>query len=253
MKYPIYIPSLGRYDNMRTVKMLLNAGITNFYVVIERDEVTEYMRHYPGEGTGPFIVLPKSDYGTSTVARNFCIEHAKKNGHTKLWMLDDDITRVFMHNKGKKMVTVSVKDCFERIENFVVRCPNVRAVGVRTSASFLKDVKKDLQLNCSLSSLYLLTVDKFRFRGTMLVDMDYQLQILRAGFQTLRMENFAFSFITPTKIKGGYYDIYTNDEKRTKAIQQFLKYNPDVEPTIARNSTGFLVLKNISKIWRKFK
>jgi len=237
--------------------MLLNAGIDNFFIVVEKFEKFDYMLHFPvfaESGARKILPLPMSHCGTSSIARNFCLNHAAKNGHKKLWMLDDDITRVFAHNQGKN-INWGVQEIFEELEKIADSPINkkVMAMGLRTSASFLKQVKKSEQRNCSLSSIYLLTVDNFRFRGIMLVDMDYQLQILRAGFETLRMENFAFSFITPTKIKGGYYDIYTDDEKRRKAINLFLKYNPDVDPEISRNTTGFLVLKNISKIWRKFK
>lgn len=252
MKYTIFIPSKGRADNLRTAKLLHKNGINNFFVVVEKNDYANYLSCNELSHKN-ILVLPSSNYGTSTVARNFCLDYAKEHKMEKIWMLDDDISQTYMHYKGKKCVAVSVSDCFERMENFVSRDPSIKVVGMRTSASFLKDVKKDLQFNCSLTSIYLLSVDKFRFRGTMLVDMDYQLQVLRAGFKTLRMENFAFTFITPTKIQGGYYDIYTNDERRKKAILEFLKLNPDVDPTIKRNSTGFLVLANISKIWRKFK
>jgi hypothetical protein len=252
MKYTIFIPSKGRADNIRTVKLLHKNNIKNFFIVVEKDEYHNYLSCYELSHK-QILVLPSSNYGTSTVARNFCLDYAKKNKMEKIWMLDDDISNIYMHYKGKKCIAVSVQDCLERIENFVQRDPTIKVVGMRTSASFLKDVKKDLQFNCSLTSLYLLTVDKFRFRGTMLVDMDYQLQVLRKGFKTLRMENFAFTFITPTTIKGGYFDIYSNDERRLAAIKEFCKLNKDVDPTVKRNSTGFYVLANISQIWRKFK
>jgi hypothetical protein len=255
MRYPIYIPSKGRWENTRTVDLLEKNKITNYFVVVEKPEAEKY--NVRPDGTNgihakKLLVIPPAK-GSSAPARNFCLEHAKKNGHKKIWMLDDDITNIYMHYKGKKCIAVSVLDCFERLENFSERATKVKAVGMRTSASFLKDVKKDLQFNCSLTSIYLLSVDTFRFRGTMLVDMDYQLQILRAGYKTLRMENYAFTFITPTKITGGYYDIYTDDKKRLAAIKEFCKLNKDVDPTVERNTTGFYVLKNISKIWRKFK
>lgn len=252
MKYTIFIPSKGRADNQRTVKLLHKSGVKNFFVVVEKDERLAYLACNELSHK-QILVMPKSDYGTSTNARNFCLDYAKKNNMEKIWMLDDDISSIYTHTKGKRCIGVSVQECFERIENFVARDPKIKVVGMRTSASFLKDVKKDLQFNCSLTSIYLLTVDKFRFRGTMLVDMDYQLQVLRKGFKTLRMENYAFTFITPTKATGGYYDIYTNDERRLAAIKEFCKLNPDVDPTVKRNSTGFYVLANISQIWRKFK
>ncbi len=250
LKYPIYIPSKGRWENMRTVKLLEANGIHNWFIVIEPYEFKFYA---PLISPHNILKLMYNDYGSSTPARNFCIEHAKRNGHKKLWMLDDDITSIFAHAKGKKYST-NVLSILAGIEAEMDRVENIKVIGMPTSASFLKTIKPGITLNTSLSSIYLLTITEgIRFRGTMLVDMDYQLQVLRKGFQTARLNDYAFAFITPTKIKGGYYHIYKDDKRRRKAIEEFCALNTDVDPTIVRNSTGFLVLKNIGKIWRKFK
>lgn len=248
-KYPIYIPSKGRADKQLTVKLLLANGITNFFVIVEAGhDAVEYTRTI---GNKHVLVLKESNYGTSSVARNYAIEHSKRVGFAKHWQLDDDISKIYGHKKGK-VTNVNVGEILREVERLDKEHKS-NITGVNTSASFLSQTKKEFNENGSLTSLYLITNDKFRFRGTMLVDMDYQLQLLRAGLQTLRCNNFAFVFKSPLKAKGGYYDIYSNDKKRTQALSEFFKNNPDVEPGIKRSSVGFLVAANISKVWHQFK
>lgn len=256
LKYPIYIPSLGRADNQLTVKLLLANGITNFYVIVEHNEKAEYemrleQQHSISIGRYNVLTLPKSNYGTSSPARNYAIAHSRKNGFRKHWQLDDDITKIYAHKKGK-IAHQNVIDIMHQVEELDEE-HHSSITGINTSASFLSQNEKDFNFNGSLTSIYLITNDSFKFRGTMLVDMDYQLQVLRVGKTTLRCNNFAFIFKTPLKAKGGYYDIYSNDKKRMAALNEFFKNNPDVEPGIKRSSAGFLVAGNISKIWRKFK
>ena len=251
MKYPIYIPSKGRANNQRTVKLLEANNITNYYVVVEKNELEEYRKNSTFTNDPRILSLPGSNYGTSIVARNFCITHSQKLGFDKHWQLDDDISKVYEHNLGK-VVHTNLKYIFEQLESLSVIYDS-HMIGIKTSASYLGQPSPVVTVNTSLTSFYLIKNCKVKFRGTMLVDMDYQLQLLRKKFRIIRVNKFAFIFKTPTKAPGGYCDIYKNDARRVAAIQEFLKNNPDVDPEMKRSSTGFWVLKNIGKIWRKFK
>lgn len=251
MKYPIYIPSKSRATHQRTVKLLEANKITNYYVVVEKNELDEYRKNSTFTNDPRILCLPKSNYGTSIVARNFCIEHSKKLGFDKHWQFDDDISKVYEHDLGK-IVHTNLKYILEHLESASV-VYDCHMIGIKTSASFLGQPSPIVTVNTSLTSLYLIKNCKVRFRGTMLVDIDYQLQLLRKKFRIIRLNKFAFVFKTPTKVPGGYCDIYKDDKRRLKAINEFLKNNPDVEPGVKRSSTGFWVLKNIGKIWRKFK
>jgi hypothetical protein len=249
MKYPIYIPSKGRAATQKTVKLLLDNKIENFYVVVEANDYKEYCKYVNSDR---LLKLPSSSYGTSVVARNFCIEHSLKKGFKKHWQFDDDINKIFCHDKS---ITIHkrVADILITMEQLSDKNAICGVIGMRT-ANFLKSVTVSIRYNTSLTSLFLITNSSLRFRGTMYVDMDYQLQVLKRGMQTMKCEDYAFVFQTPMKHKGGYYDIYSNDNRRTAAINEFLKFNPDLKHlTIERNTQGFLALKNFGRVWRKYK
>ena len=247
--YPIYIPSKGRADSQKTVKLLLANDITDFYVVVEHNEREAYKSTVSKRN---LLVLPGSDYGTSSVARNVCIEHSKKRGYAKHWQFDDDITYVMEHSLGVQVSTDLLKILLY-IEKVSDSSPTNAVTGIRT-IDFLRRPAPQFTRNTSLTSLYLLkNLPSIRFRGTMYVDIDYQLQCLRKGYTTLRCNDFAFRFITPLIQKGGYYSTYADDKKRMESIKYFLANNPDVNPTVERTPKGYLQLTKIGSIWQKFK
>src|SRR6478752_1294916 len=87
----------------------------------------------------------------------------------------------------------------------------------------------------------------------MLVDMDYQLQLLAAGCSTLRFLELAFTFVTPTRAKGGYTSLYKDEVERKKCIQEFLDLHPEIEPGMKKLSNGIWVCKNIRNVWRQYR
>lgn len=249
MKYPIYIPSKGRASNLKTVKMLEANDITAYYVVCEANEFNEYSKYVNWRN---LLVLPSSGYGTSSVARNFCIEHSQRNGFAKHWQLDDDISRIYKHSKGKVLNDYPMH-AFMDVEKFTESRPYIMMAGLNTSSSFLSTVKKDLMYNTSLTSCFLITNSPFRFRLRMLVDMDYQLQLLAAGYSTLRFLNLAFTFVTPMKQEGGYTKMYQSASIRRKCIQEFLELHPEIKYGLKQLSNGIWVAEHIRHVWRLYK
>jgi hypothetical protein len=249
MRYPIYIPSKGRAASQKTVRLLESCGILNFYVIVENDEYDEYKKWIPKNN---LLKLPLSDYGTSTVARNFAIVHSTELGFSKHWQLDDDINKVVRHEKGKT-IHIDLVTIMTDIENLSAPLESVYVSGIPTLGSFLSQQKNKYNINTSLTSFYLIRNSPFRFRGTMLVDMDYQLQVLQAGYSTIKFNDYAFNFITPMKQPGGYCDIYANEKKRIDAIQKFLQYHPMIDGELKKLPNGIWVLKNIRFVWANYK
>jgi hypothetical protein len=247
-KYPIYIPSKGRADSQKTVRLLEKNGINNYYVVVEHKE---YHAYCDTVEKSHVLRMKGDNYGTSSAARNFAIEHSKKSGFAKHWQMDDDISTVYEHDKGKRLTT-TLPEIFATMEKETDKLPLVGIVGMRT-ANFLKDVKHRVTYNTSLTSLYLITNTGVRFRGIMYVDMDFELQLLKKGMKTIKYENFVFVFQTPMKHPGGYCDTYKDDKKRMEAIDIFFKNNPDIKLEVHRNPQGFLAIKNFGSVWRKYK
>ncbi len=247
MKYPIYIPSKGRASNQRTVKLLESQGITNYYVIVEKNEKTEYEKFV---GKEHILVLPASDYGTSTFARNFAIEHSAKNGHKKHWQIDDDVNKLCRH-RGGKVISEDIEYVLTNVEIISDSYPTVSITGLHFF-NFLKDVKKAVTVNTMVSGVSLITNTSIRFRGVMYVDRDFVLQSLKKGYTTIKCNDFSFTYIATLKQKGGYYNVYSDDKRRLAAIKEFLSYHPEIDATVERHPLGFLHLKNIAGIWRKY-
>jgi len=251
MKYPIYIPSKGRADNQKTVQLLESQGITNYKVVIEKNDYGNYGQYLSSKNT---LVLPSSNYGTVTVARNYAIEHSKRMGYKKHWQLDDDIGKIYLHNKGKVMHT-DINKIFSDIENTLEKkqLSPILLAGLTTSASFLASKTKDYTLNTSLTSCVLITNTPLRFRIKMLEDTDYQLRILKQGDSILKFNNYAFAYTTQLKQIGGYTSIYNDTAKRMEGLKEFLDLYPEVSPEIIKKPNGMLKIKNIRFVWAKYK
>jgi hypothetical protein len=247
-KYPIYIPSKGRADSQKTVRLLEKHGIDNYYVVVEKSEYFAYCDNVEKEHV---LRLPGDNYGTSSVARNFAIEHSRKKGFLKHWQIDDDVTRIIQHNKAK-LVTEDIKFVLSEVEKISDAYPTVSITGMHMM-NFLGGVTKPVTINTMVSGAALVTNTALRFRGTMYVDRDFVLQSFKRGYITVKCNDFAFAYVKTLVQKGGYYDTYSDDEKRLKSIKEFLSYHPEVDPTVERHPLGFLHLKNIGAVWSKYK
>lgn len=245
--YPIYIPSKGRANNQKTVKLLQSHGIKNYYVIVEQIDYKEYIQYIPRDH---LIVLPGSNYGSVMMARNTAIHHSTKLGYTKHWQMDDDINKVYAHKLGK-VIHTNLIDILQNIE--AKELDKVMMVGLNTSASFLSTPRPKFNLNCSLTSIYLITNSTFRFRIGMVGDLDYVLQLLSAGYSTLKWNNFAFTFVTPLKQVGGYSYIHNDPKKRIKVLNEFLKLHPEVSSGIKKLNNGIYVLASIKDVWRIYK
>ena len=251
MKYPIYIPSKGRADNQKTVKLLEENNIKNYKVVVEENEYSKYNEFISVRN---LLRLPSSNYGTVSVARNYAIEHSKKMGYTKHWQLDDDIGKIYLHDKGK-VIHEDINKVLSDIENTLEKkqLSPILLAGLTTSASFLASKTKDYTLNTSLTSCVLITNTPLRFRIKMLEDTDYQLRILKQRGSILKFNNYAFAYTTQLKQIGGYTSIYNDTAKRMEGLKEFLDLYPEVSPEIIKKPNGMLKIKNIRFVWAKYK
>lgn len=96
-KYPIYIPSKGRANYCYTANSLLDLGIDDFYIIVEKQEYNDYLQVYDRKN---LLVLPQEyldnyvtydELGSTKskgpgAARNFAWEHSIENGHSYHWV-----------------------------------------------------------------------------------------------------------------------------------------------------------------------
>lgn len=87
-RFPIYIPSKGRWESRLTSKMLEAMG-QPYRIVVEPQEYDNYAAVIDPK---KILVLPFSNLGQGSIpARNWIWEHSIAEGHKKHWILDCNI------------------------------------------------------------------------------------------------------------------------------------------------------------------
>src|SRR5215831_17412594 len=84
-RYPIFVPSRGRYTNPMTCKWLIEDGVP-FRLVVGEEELDLYRRALPG---ADIIVCPVA--GQLLRVRNWIRDLAIEEGWDRHWQLDDNM------------------------------------------------------------------------------------------------------------------------------------------------------------------
>jgi len=244
-RFPIYIPSKGRYETMHTSKALCKMGLFH-NIVVEPQEVALYKEASKETGAN-IIELDMTykekyeycdDYGTSIStgsgpARNFIWDHSIKSGHDWHWIMDDNIQYFGLSQKGKRGRTDNPK-FWTAMEDFTHRYKNVYMAGPNY-AFFVFSTKKPIHANTRIYSCNLIKNDiPFRWRGRYNEDTILSLDILKKGYCTILFNGFIQYKCGTQSVKGGNTDtVYkygTFDKSKMLA---------DVHPDVAKLSVRY--------------
>lgn len=228
-KYPIYVPSKGRWEHPQTAARLKKMGVPFNLVVEPCDE--EAYRKSLGAGT-QILVLPFENLGQGSIpARNWIWEHAKANGHARHWIIDDNVCRFYRLNYNRR-IPVATGTIFRCAEDFVDRYENVPLAGFNNIA-FCGDRNPNtapFTLNTRIYSMTLIDTSlEFRWRGKYNEDTDLCLRVLKAGYVTVQFNAFLGDKATTLKMKGGNTDtIYNTGDHRREFAESLAAQHPDV-------------------------
>lgn len=239
-RFPIYIPSKGRWQHERRLTIrALDAMKQDFRVIVEEQEHQHYAREIGAERV---LILPpeyKRDYDTfwprpapnvtgSGAARNFAWDHSISQGHEWHWIIDDNIDGWgrLQFNRKYKVISPVV---FRAVEDFATRYENV-AMASHQYHFFLPRKyywpRFTSQSKC-YSSILIRNDVPFRWRGLYNEDVDLCLRVLKANWCTLTVNVFNSFKVATQTIKGGNTDeLYrkgTADKSRMLA-----EMHPDV-------------------------
>lgn len=223
-RYPIYIPSRGRYDRPLTINALKRDGVP-FQVVVEPQEMDHYAVVVGAENV---LVLPWDNPGSVIPARNFIFEHAKQNGHARHWQLDDNI-RSFMRWYRKRRVRCDAGLALSVLEDFVDRYTNVAIAGLNYTM-FACAKLPPFNVNCRIYSCNLINNSvPHRFRGRYNEDTDFCLQVLADGWCTVLMHAFLCEKLWTMTTKGGNTRVlYEEQDGRLKMAKALERMWPGV-------------------------
>jgi len=227
-KYPIYIPSKGRWERPLTVKRLDAMGVP-FRVVVEPAERDAYVKIV---GERRLLVLPFENLGQGSIpARNWIWDHALGEGHRRHWIIDDNILRFYRLNLNRR-IPVASGTIFACAEEFTDRFSNIALSGLNNIA-FAPDRDPSIApftLNTRIYSITLIKSDlPFRWRGRYNEDTDLSLRCLKAGWVTVQFNAFLGDKATTMTMKGGNTDaVYNTGDHRRAFAESLAEQHPDV-------------------------
>lgn len=231
-RYPIFIPTKGRYETPITIKMFQSHNV-DFKIVIEKQEYEQYCKVVD---KSKILVVPHQNEGL-TVTRNWIWDYAEQQGFEKFWTFDDNIGRVYRWNRNRRL---QIKDgtYLRVVEDFADRYTNLHIIGMNY-VSFCKD-RDDIPPyypNTRIYSNMLLTTNAVLLNGKKLRnelfyndDTDLCLRVLKDGLPTIQINAFLIDKGTTMHLKGGMTDYYLSDECKGRLVfaEELQKAHPDV-------------------------
>jgi len=231
-KYPIYIISKGRYDNMKTPYALDNMNI-DYKLVVEPQEFNLYAKQID---ESKILVTPFSNLGQGSIpVRNWVIEHSISNGDKRHWIMDDNISGFGYQKGGRRVNSKTNGDFFRKCEEFVDRYTNVSMAGIRYRFHH-NYVKSPFYLNTRIYSCILLDNSiKERWRGKYNEDTDLSLRVLKGGMCTMLFTwCYCNKSASMTMNGGNTCEIYKNTDNRREFAESLQNQHPDVAKVVWR-------------------
>ena len=236
-RYPVYIPSLGRWKTPYTARALEGIGVPH-RVVVEPSQRDDYARALGGER---LLVLPENFSLTkksgSIPVRNWIWDYAVAEGHARHWIIDDNI-RGFLRVSRNRRIPVADGAIFRAAEDFTDRWENVALSGFNYMyfVNERMDSYPPLYLNTRVYSMILVNhALGCRWRGQYNEDTDLSLRALKDGWCTILFNAFVGDKIPTLLTKGGNTDtIYATGDKRRAFAESLVKQHPDVARVVWR-------------------
>lgn len=222
-KYPIFIPTKGRWESRLTIKALEKISVP-YKAVIEAQEFDQYASVIDEEN---IIILPHSNKGL-VVTRNWIWDYALELGVQRFWTIDDNIRKFWRWNRNRKL-KVKSGSIFQAIEDFIERYENILIAGMNYFM-FIKQKYSDtpIRLNTRIYSNMLIQTDiPYRNRGFYNDDTDLCLQVLKDGWCTVLFNAFLIEKSVTMTVKGGMTPHY-QDDGRWKMAKELQQRHPDV-------------------------
>lgn len=228
-KYPIFIPSKGRYKSCYTIKNFDEIKVP-YHIVIEKQEYKMYKQYVNKKN---IIVVPHQNKGLITT-RNWIWDFAEKKGYKRFWTFDDNIRKIFRFNKNLQ-IPIGDGTVLRCIEDFTERYINIGISGMHYY--HFQPRKRNLPpfyVNTRVYSNMLIKTDlkdkegnKIRNRAFYNDDTELCLNIMKQGYCTILFNAFLIKKQQTMTMKGGMTEYYKNTNKRKEFVEELQKYHPE--------------------------
>jgi hypothetical protein len=224
-RFPLFIPTKGRYKTPYTIKALQKINVP-FKAVVEKQEYNDYL---PIVGKDNIIVLPHQNEGL-TVTRNWIWDYAQNELKTPFfWTMDDNIRDFFRLHKNIKYRVTSGSFLYI-LEDLIMRYKNLYILGMNYEMFVPRKYKrKPFIMNTRIYSNMLIRTD-IPYRNELFYndDTDLCLRILKDGFCTLQTNVFLADKIATMTVKGGMTEYYKKTNSRLEFAKMLQQAHPDV-------------------------
>jgi hypothetical protein len=223
-KYPVFVPTKGRYESLHTIKAFEALGIP-FHPVVQPQEHDRYAAVI--RDASSIIVLPPTVDGL-VPTRNWIWDYAQAINTPYFWTFDDNI-RAFYRLHQNTYLKFDSGTFLPIIEDFAGRYENMAISGMQYFM-FAKRKQKiaPIVLNSRVYSNMLIKTDiPYRNRGVYNDDTDLCLRVLKDGWCTVQFQAFLAEKLNTMTVKGGNTPIYQGDG-RLKMAQSLQAQHPDV-------------------------
>jgi DNA polymerase I-like protein with 3'-5' exonuclease and polymerase domains len=246
-RYPVYVPTKGRWDSAYTIKCLERIGVP-YYAVVQPQERQRY------EGvvkSGTFLELPAGLDGL-VPARIWIMEHAIALGAERHWQLDDNIKEFYRYHENRQIRTAD-GTCMRIAEDFVDRYENVAVAGFQYFMFISRKVGSfpPYVLNTRVYSNSLINNKiPYRHRDVYNDDTDICLRALKDGWCTVQFNNFNAYKMPTMQVKGGNTPIYLGAEAIAKAWEAHAATCPDCEVDVSPTCPEGIAILEKDGRWR---
>lgn len=245
-RFPIYVVSKGRHDNLLTTAWLEKMGVPH-YVVVEAQEAEAYSDAV-GVGTSVLILDKKYQEKYDTFdklgdtkskgpgpARNFAWDHSIEEGHAWHWVMDDNIAGFYRLHKNHKIRVLS-ENFFLMMEDFVLRYDNVSMAGPQYHGFTRNNEKHDpFKTNCRIYSCNLIRNDTpFRWRGRYNEDTDLSIRMMKKKWVTILFYAFLQDKTQTQKMSGGNTKEFYDAEGTYAKSSMLVRMHPDITKLVKR-------------------
>lgn len=235
-RYPICIPSKGRYDCQTTGKLLDKIGVSYKFFV----EKTEYKDYCKFLGKEKVVRMPFHDLGKGSIpARNYIWDWALEREFKRHWVVDDNIN-MFTRCHMNRRLQVRGGGFFQAMEDFVDRYKNIALAGPHDQG-FIPDRSSRITpflLNSRVYSCTLIDTSlPHRWRGRYNEDTDLSLRLLKEGYCTVLFRAFLMNKLgthtgskqsTKGALKGGNTEnVYNTGDHRKSFAESLKRQHPD--------------------------
>jgi len=223
-KYPIFIPTKGRYKNPMTIKAFEKLDIP-YKAVVEHQEYRKYKAIID---RNKILVLPHQNEGL-TMTRNWIWDYALSLGVDRFWTFDDNIREFYRLNKNIKW-RVDSGTFLKVIEDFVDRYENIYIAGMQYELFVPRKTKTPPYiLNTRVYSNMLIKTDiPYRNECFYNDDTDLCLRVLKDKYCTILFQAFLADKMATMRMKGGMTDYYEKTDERLQFAEELVAKHPDV-------------------------